>query len=104
MPASRFFALSRCIRQLEASDDLRALMVAGVGANPGEKGRQFASYAKQLRGEAGIHAGTPKTTLVPGIAPMAQYEAEPGEIERERERQRQADKRLREQYGVRQSE
>lgn len=104
MPASRFFALSRCIRRLEASDDLRALMVAGVGANPGEKGRQFSDFAKQLRRETGVKTAAPKATLAPGIIPMAGFEDEPGEIEALRERQRQADQRLREQYGVRQGQ
>ena len=98
MPASRFFTLYGVIARLEAEYDLRALMVAGIGANPGEKGQQFERYARQLRREIGVAPAPAATTLTPGVLPMAQFESEPGEIERERERQRQAAERLREEY------
>lgn len=99
MPASRFFALYAVIRRLDAEDDLRRLRVAGIGANPGEKGRAFRDYAWQLQGVAGSQIRV--STLAPGVMPLAGFENEPGEIERERERQREADKRLRREHESR---
>lgn len=34
---------------MEAADDLRALVVAGYGANPGKDGAQFSKFANDLR-------------------------------------------------------
>lgn len=34
---------------MEAADDLRALVVAGYGANPGKDGAQFSKFASDLR-------------------------------------------------------
>ncbi len=71
MPWSRFLALLNAISGLEAEQDLRALMIAVVGANPGEKGTAFKDYSKQLQVSAGV---TPsrrkgKDTVAPGLTP-----------------------------------
>ena len=101
MPAVRFFALSGVIRRLEAEDDLRALQVSGIGANPGEGGKAFRDYSRQLQRTAGREQQGKVTTVVPGVTPLTMFEAEAGEIERERERQREADARLRAAYEKR---
>jgi hypothetical protein len=50
---------------------LRALMVAAIGANPGEKGAAFRDYSKQLQNEAGVKAAprNVKDTVAPGLTP-----------------------------------
>lgn len=101
MPAVRFFALSGVIRRLEAEDDLRGLQVAGIGANPGEGGRAFRDYSRQLQRTAGREQQGKVTTVVPGVTPLTMFEAEAGEIERLRERQREADARLRAEHEKR---
>lgn len=84
----RILALYQQIPVLQAEDDLRALMVAGHGANPGDKGRGFREYAGQLEKAAGLRrAGQEISTLKVGALPMV-TSAPLGEIEALRERQR----------------
>jgi hypothetical protein len=52
MPVQRFWALYQAIPALEAGDDLRALLVAGHGANPGKDGKNFSQMAKALAAQA----------------------------------------------------
>jgi len=56
---------------LQAEDDLRALMVAVVGANPGEKAKSFRDYSQQLQQAAGqtARARLTKDTVAPGLTP-----------------------------------
>jgi hypothetical protein len=56
---------------LQAEDDLRALMVAVIGANPGENGKTFKDYSKQLQAAAGpAHSQrAAKDTVAPGLTP-----------------------------------
>jgi hypothetical protein len=71
MPWPRFMALLNAIPGLEAEQDLRALMVAAVGANPGDKGKGFKDYSKQLQTLAGV-SNVPrhvKDTVAPGLTP-----------------------------------
>jgi hypothetical protein len=91
----RLLALYQQIPVLEAEDDLRALLVAGVGANPGEKGQAFKKYDDDLRKRAGIQrASQAIDTLRPGVTPFALAEREPGSIAAERARQKAAAERL----------
>jgi hypothetical protein len=71
MPWMRFLALLHAIPGIEAEADLRALMVAVVGANPGEKDEAFRNYSQQLQREAGLSATTRrgKDTVAPGLTP-----------------------------------
>ena len=71
MPWSRFLTLLNAIPGLEAEQDLRALLIAVVGANPGEKGKAFQSYSKQLQQAAGqsARARLTKDTVSPGLTP-----------------------------------
>lgn len=98
-PWARFLVMLKQIGPLAAEDDLRALSVAGIGANPGEKGRQFERFAKDLRKQAGGSIGAGKSTLIPGIAPMTSVESVPGEITKMRERQKQAAIELEAKHG-----
>ena len=74
MPVQRFWALYLTIPALEAADDLRALMVAGHGANVGKEGQNFARMSNALRAQADGKpavaarqaAGRP---IVPGLTP-----------------------------------
>lgn len=52
MPWSRFQVLLAAIPALEAEEDLRALLIAGIGANPGDKGQAFRELSRQLQQEA----------------------------------------------------
>jgi len=92
-PLKTFFAMLRAIPALQAEDDLRAVMVAAFGANPGEKGRALRDFTQRLSKTAGHDAAPELTTLVPGV-PGVMSEAEPGSIEALRERQRAAAERL----------
>lgn len=49
MPAIRFWALYGTIARLDAADDLRALAVAGYGANPGKDGAALRGYSADLQ-------------------------------------------------------
>jgi hypothetical protein len=73
MPWSRFRALLGAIPALQAEDDLRSLTVAGVGANPGDKGQTFREVSNELRKVAGGGAGGAPThgrdTIMPGLTP-----------------------------------
>ena len=55
MPSIRFWVLFEQIKRMEAADDLRALVVAGFGANPGKDGAQFSKFSRDLQA---IIAGT----------------------------------------------
>jgi hypothetical protein len=94
MPWRRFTALLAEIPKLEAEEDLRALMVAGIGANPGEKGKQFSQMARELQRKAGLKASEAHkiSTIVPGVPGVKV--AEPGSIEAERVRQKAAAEQL----------
>lgn len=88
MPVQRFWVLYLAIPALEASDDLRALMVAGHGANVGAKGEAFARMAKTLQARSDgkparevLQAGG--RPIVPGITPGVES-AEPGSLRAER--------------------
>lgn len=88
MPVQRFWALYKAIQALDASDDLRALMVAGHGANPGKDGQAFGQMARTLRAqvdgrsaaEAQMLAAKP---VLPGLTPGVTA-AEPGSLRAER--------------------
>jgi len=88
MPVQRFWALYQAIPALEATDDLRALMVSGVGANPGEKGQGFERMAATLQAQA--NGNTPEQAktasgkaVLPGIT-LGVVAAEPGSLRAER--------------------
>ena len=88
MPVQRFWALYQAIPALEAGDDLRALLVAGHGANPGKDGKNFSEMAKTLAAQA--DGKTPQQAkaasarpIVPGMTPGV-VAAEPGSLRAER--------------------
>lgn len=85
MPFSRFWALYQAIPELEASDDLRALMVAGYGANPGKDGQGFAKMVKALQAQAEGQSADQalRRPVVPGVTPGT-VEATPGSLRAER--------------------
>ena len=93
MPWRRFLALLHAIPAVRAEDQLTGLEVAAVAAHPGQKGEQYQSLLKRLRGKMGITA-QPVTTVAPGLTPLTSFEAEPGSIEAERDRQKRAHERL----------
>lgn len=85
-PVLSFFALLGALSKLEAEEDLRGLMVAGVGAKPGEKGEAFGKLADALRAQAG-HKPTDRTVsperqLRPGMPGV--IAVEPGALAQER--------------------
>jgi len=87
MPVQRFWALYQAIPALDAADDLRALMVAGHGANPGEKGQNFGQMAKTLQAQAdGKSAAEVRMAnykpILPGTPGVTA--AEPGSLRAER--------------------
>lgn len=94
MPVQRFLMLSRKMRQIEAEESLRALVVQHHD-KPGD-------YSKELIGrmesdgrkrKPGAENRTRKVELpiTPGVAQM---ESEPGFVERERARQKAAAEQL----------
>lgn len=90
MPVQRFWVLYQAIPALEATDDLRALMVSGVGANPGEKGQGFERMAASLQAQADgkppgevAKTATGGKVILPGITPGVAA-AEPGSLRAER--------------------
>ena len=86
-PVQRFWSLYLAIPALEAADDLRALMVAGHGANVGKRGENFASMAKTLKAQADGNAAAPGRpasqpagrAIVPGLT-VGVTGAEPGSL------------------------
>jgi len=95
MPWVRFLAMSGAIAELQAEDDLRAVITAAHGANPGDKGRGLREYMKSLRKQAKLRAPEEEISSArAGIIPQIMAEHEPGSIERERERQRAAAERM----------
>ena len=97
-PWPRFLAMLGQIGPLSAEDDLRALTVAGIGANPGEKGRQFEKFSRTLRKQTGL-PNNQRSTVLPGMMPLASFENKPGEIAKIRARQKQAAIELEAQHG-----
>lgn len=100
----RFWALSQAIGRLEATQDLRALDVAAIGANPGEKGEAIRTLQRHLRERSGQDQpgrrdeGKPLLPLLPGLTPGVAFEPQPGSIETERQRQKSANERLRREW------
>lgn len=100
----RFWALSQAIDRLEAQQDLRALDVAAIGANPGTDGKAVRTLQKHLRVRCGVEKpgrrdeGKPLLPLLPGLTPGVAFEAQPGSIEAERQRQKAANERLRREW------
>ena len=79
MPAVRFFALSKAIRQLEAAEDLRRLRIAATAAHPGDKGDHLADYQDELVTALGLTAGSRQRTtqpVIPGLTPGVSESAE----------------------------
>jgi hypothetical protein len=83
----RFIALSNAIPKIEAAEDLRALLVAGTGANPGSDGSGFSEYADKLRiaalgGESEQPGADSKSIATDFDASFPFYEAEviPGSV------------------------
>lgn len=90
MPAIRFWALYATISRLDAAADLRALAVAGHGANPGKDGRGLRDYAAELGKRAGGGA-TPDAHGAPSVPASALRgpfvtTVEPGVVSGERAR------------------
>lgn len=88
MPVQRFWALYQAIPALEANDDLRALMIAGHGANPGKDGKNFSQMAKTLAAQADGRSAQEVSRIssrpiVPGVTPGVAA-AEPGSLRAER--------------------
>ncbi len=85
-PTLSFFALLAALPKLHAEEDLRALMVAGTGTNPGEKGDGFAKLMDALRVQAGQTAAgrkvAPEKQLRPGMPGVTAVE--PGALAQER--------------------
>lgn len=97
-----FWSLLVVIRRQQARADLRALLVAGVGANPGAKGEAFRDYSATLSrqaGDAGGHASG--TTVVPGVTPGVSTADKPGEIATLRRRQAENAERRRHEWEAR---
>lgn len=72
MPWSRLRVLLSAIPALQAEDDLRALTIAGVGANPGEKGQTFRDLSNDLQraaGGTGRQSSGPRDTVIAGVTP-----------------------------------
>jgi len=76
MPWSRFQVLLATIPALEAEEDLRALLVAGIGANPGEKGQAFRELSRQLQQQMhgpstakAVHTRRGVDGMAPGVTP-----------------------------------
>lgn len=95
MPAIRFFAMFGVINRIEAEDRIEAVMIAAIGANPGERGKVLREYVDSQEQHLGSAKPPVVSTLVPGVAPMAGLEETAGEIAELRARQRQADERIR---------
>lgn len=94
MPWARFLALLNQIPALQAEDDLRALMVAGHGANPGERGKQLQTFARELEKQAGVRRPEQElSSLRAGSLPMVTA-VDGSEIEALRARQRAATERM----------
>lgn len=72
MPWSRLRVLLSAIPALQAEDDLRALTIAGVGANPGEKGQTFRDVSNSLQraaGGTGRQNSGQRDTVIAGVTP-----------------------------------
>ena len=93
MPWAQFWVMYQQIDPLQADEDLRALSVTGVGANPGEKGKQYKKLAKALEKRAGVDKAK-VSTAVPGATSLAVVEAKPGSIAAQREKQRLANEEI----------
>lgn len=98
MPVVRFFALYGVLNRIEAEDRIEAVMIAAIGANPGERGKVLREYVDSQQEHLGTARPPSASTLVPGIAPMAGVEEVEGEIAALRERQRLADERIKAQW------
>lgn len=90
MPAIRFWVLYGSITQLDAAADLRALAVAGHGANPGKDGRGLRDYAAEL-GKRASGQTTPSAGSSPSVPASALRgpfvtTVEPGVVSGERAR------------------
>ncbi len=68
-PVSSFFALLRMIPKLEAQADRRALLIAGAGAHPGERGEAFQQLYESLTVQAGEAAPEMTPRVLPGVTP-----------------------------------
>lgn len=90
MPWRRFLVLLGAIPAVQAEEGLARLEVAAVAAHPGQKGEGYQALVKRLQKRMGATAPKPVSTVVPGVTPLVNFEAEPGSIEAERARQKAA--------------
>ena len=94
IPWRRLLALHRQISALQAEEQLRALLAAAYGANPGDRGKTLRAYSQELEQAAGLPSSEQKSEVVrlarSGLAPMIQI-APAGEIEALMARQRLAE-------------
>jgi len=68
MAWSQFMALLSAMRAIQAEEDLRALNVATVAANPGQKGEAVKRYSTRLQRDLGKDAKAKQSTvLLPGM-------------------------------------
>jgi len=97
IPWRRFVVGLRKVAQLEAEEDLRALTIATIAANPGKKGEHHRALVKRLQLQAGqsalssgkeVHVGDMPNIIAakPGSlkAEYARIKAEADEMERKR--------------------
>jgi len=86
MPWRRFIVMLRKIAELQAEDDLRALEIAVMTANPGKRGEHLRSFIRRLQKQIGSSADTGGKPVVAGEIPSIFHEAQPGSISAEYER------------------
>lgn len=68
MPASRFFAMYKAMRRLQADERLGDLYLATVAAHPGEKGEQFREFEGALvERSTGTKARVASAPLIAGV-------------------------------------
>lgn len=72
MPATRFFALLRAIRKLEAAADMRQLRVSAAVAYPGKSGEHVSDLGDDLKAALGVRAAKPASNVIPGLTPGVQ--------------------------------
>lgn len=94
IPWRRLLALHRQISALQAEEQLRALLAAAYGANPGDRGKTLRAYSQELEQAIGLSGSEQEQEVVrlarSGLSPMIQT-APAGEIEALMARQRLAE-------------
>lgn len=93
----------RQIPGLQAEEQLRALLAAAYGANPGDRGQALRAYSQELEQAAGLPSRQHEQEVVrlarSGLVPMIQT-APAGEIEAQMARQQQAEARRQEERAA----